>query len=97
MDRRPAPAAPATAVCAGGGRTTRATAPGGRRAFAACAYDWRRMKSLRESHTNLFTSCPGLSYCIHTVRASLPGLTRQSIILRKTLVKIDGYAGQARV
>jgi hypothetical protein len=28
---------------------------------------------------------------------SLPGLTRQSILFRKTLAKIDGYAGQARV
>jgi hypothetical protein len=27
----------------------------------------------------------------------LPGLTRQSIIFVKTLSKMDGYAGQARV
>jgi hypothetical protein len=31
-----------------------------------------------------------------TVAAPLPGLTRQSIPLRKTFL-IDGYAGQARV
>ena len=31
------------------------------------------------------------------VGSSLPGLTRQSIIFVKTLSKMDGYAGQARI
>jgi hypothetical protein len=32
-----------------------------------------------------------------TARNVIAGLTRQSIFLRKTLAKSDGYAGQARV
>jgi hypothetical protein len=34
--------------------------------------------------------------CVFAVLPSLPGLTRQSIILRTNLAKMDGCAGQAR-
>jgi hypothetical protein len=36
-------------------------------------------------------------YAMMARTTSLPGLSRQSIILQKTLAKKDGYAGQARV